>query len=220
MKVAIIFGPPGAGKGTQCALLNSRLGFKTISTGAIIRQEISFQSELGMQVQQIVESGKLVNDDVILSCLESALKSLSLQENSVILLDGIPRNLAQAAGLDALLARFHGHVNKVISLHADLENLLERFSKRWTCSVCNKVESILQTQDISSYKCPSCGSIGSMLRRKDDDLQTAKHRFSVYQEETLPLISYYQDRGVFESIDALLAPEIVYIKAASILLQM
>jgi adenylate kinase len=220
MKVAIIFGPPGAGKGTQCALLNSRLGFKTISTGAIIRQEISFRSELGMQVQQIVESGKLVDDDVILSCLESALKSLHLQEDSVILLDGIPRNLAQAAGLDTLLARFNGHVNKVISLQSDLENLLERFSKRWTCSVCNKVESIVQAQDISSYKCSSCGSMGSMLRRKDDDLQTAKHRFSVYQEETLPLISYYQDRGVFESIDALLSPEIVYIKAASILLQM
>jgi adenylate kinase len=173
-----------------------------------------------MQVQQIVESGKLVDDDVILSCLESALKSLHLQEDSVILLDGIPRNLAQAAGLDTLLARFNGHVNKVISLQSDLENLLERFSKRWTCSVCNKVESIVQAQDISSYKCSSCGSMGSMLRRKDDDLQTAKHRFSVYQEETLPLISYYQDRGVFESIDALLSPEIVYIKAASILLQM
>ena len=129
MKVAIIFGPPGAGKGTQCSLLNSRLGFKTISTGAIIRQEIASQSHLGLQVKNIVESGQLVNDDVILSCLENALKSFPIENDSIILLDGIPRNLAQAAGLNALLASFNGCVNKVISLQSNLESLLDRFSR-------------------------------------------------------------------------------------------
>lgn len=220
MKVAVIFGPPGAGKGTQCSLLDKRLALKHISTGAIIRQEIASKSSLGMQVKSIVEAGKLVNDDVILSCLESALKSLKKDKDSIVLLDGIPRNLAQASGLDSLLTGFQSRVDKVISLQADLDQLLIRFSKRWTCSVCHQVASIAASDGIASYQCSSCGSIGSMVRRKDDELETVKDRFSIYEKETFPLISHYQNREIFQSIDGLLAPEVVYVKIASILLQM
>lgn len=220
MKVAIIFGPPGAGKGTQCSLLDKRLGLKHISTGAIIRQEIASKSSLGMQVKGIVEAGQLVNDEVILSCLDSALQAFQGDQNSIVLLDGIPRNLAQASGLDDLLSRFQSRVDKVISLQADLDQLLVRFSKRWTCSVCHQVASIESKNEIASYKCSSCASVGSMVRRKDDELETVKDRFSIYEKETFPLISHYQDKGIFESIDGLLAPEVVYIKIASILLQM
>jgi len=219
MKVAIIFGPPGAGKGTQCSFLSKRLGFTHISTGAMIRQEIASQSDLGLKVKNIVESGRLVEDDVILSCLESVLKTVSLQQDSLILLDGIPRNVAQAEGLQDLLASFQLKINKVVLLQADLDRLVERFSRRWTCNACGQIASISQHADISEYVCPACHAKGSMTRRKDDELETVKQRFSVYQEETAPLISYYQDKDVFEVVDALHSPEFVYVKIASILLQ-
>jgi adenylate kinase len=219
MKVIIFLGPPGVGKGTQCSLLSSRLGVKHISTGAIIRQEIASESALGLKVKSIVESGHLVDDKSIFECLENALALMKPKQNDLILLDGIPRNLSQAKEFDVLIGKFSSKVDLVLSLSADLDKLLERFERRWTCSSCEKIDSIAPQTDISNYTCNNCGKLGTMFRRKDDEPETVKRRFTVYQQETLPLVSYYADRNNLSIIDGLRQPEIVYAEIVSILLR-
>ncbi|WP_233231185.1 adenylate kinase family protein [Silvanigrella aquatica] len=219
MKVIIFLGPPGVGKGTQCSLLSTRLGVKHISTGAIIRQEIASESALGLRVKSIVEAGHLVDDKSIFECLESALSSMNFQNNDLILLDGIPRNLSQAKEFEVLIGKFSSKVDLVISLSADLNKLLERFERRWTCSACGKIESIAPHTDMSHYACRSCEKTGTMFRRKDDEPETVKRRFAVYQQETLPLVSYYADKNNLSIIDGLRQPEIVYAEIVSILLR-
>lgn len=219
MKVIIFLGPPGVGKGTQCSLLNSRLGVKHISTGAIIRQEIASESPLGLKVKSLVESGHLVDDKSIFECLESTLNHMDLKQNDIILLDGIPRNLSQAKEFDVLISKFSSKVDLVVSLSADLDKLIERFEKRWTCSSCGKIESISPDANIAKYVCSSCEKVGTMFRRKDDEPETVKKRFSVYQQETQPLISFYADRNNLCVVDGLRQPEIVYAEIVSILLR-
>lgn len=219
MKVIIFLGPPGVGKGTQCSLLSSRLGVKHISTGAIIRQEIASESALGLKVKSIVESGHLVDDKSIFECLENALAFMKPKENDLILLDGIPRNLSQAKEFDVLISKFSSKVDLVLSLSADLDKLLERFERRWTCSSCGKIDSIVPQTDISNYICNNCGKLGTMFRRKDDEPETVKKRFTVYQQETLPLVSYYADKNNLSIINGLRQPEIVYAEIVSILLR-
>ncbi|BBH53889.1 adenylate kinase family protein [Fluviispira sanaruensis] len=219
MKVIIFLGPPGVGKGTQCSLLSSRLGVKHISTGAIIRQEIASESALGLKVKGIVESGHLIDDKSMFLCLENALSSMTLNQNDIVLMDGIPRNLSQAKEFDSLLSKFSSKVDLVLSLTADLEKLVERFERRWTCSACGKVDSIVAHTDISKYSCVSCGKLGSMFRRKDDEPETVRRRFTVYQQETFPLVSYYADRKLLSIVDGLKSPEIVYAEIVSILMR-
>jgi adenylate kinase len=219
MKVIIFLGPPGVGQGTQCSLLSARLGVKHISTGAIIRQEIASESALGLKVKSIVESGHLVDDKSIFECLESTLNVMKPKQNDIILLDGIPRNLSQAKEFDVLISKFSSKVDLVLSLSADLDKLLERFEKRWTCSSCGKIDSIPTGTDVANYVCSSCEKMGTMFRRKDDEPETVKRRFTVYQKETEPLVSYYADRNNLSIIDGLRQPEIVYAEIVSILLR-
>lgn len=200
-------------------MLSSRLGVKHISTGAIIRQEIASESALGLKVKSIVESGHLIDDKSMFECLEHALTALKPNPNDIILMDGIPRNLSQAEDFDDLLSKFSSKVDLAISLSADLDKLVERFERRWTCSSCGKVDSISSQTDISKYACSSCGKLGSMFRRKDDEPETVRRRFAVYQKETLPLVSYYADKNYLSIVDGLKPPEIVYAEIVSILLR-
>jgi adenylate kinase len=219
MKIIVFLGPPGVGKGTQCSLLSTRLGVKHISTGAIIRQEIASESELGLRVKGIVETGHLVDDQSIFSCLENALTSMQPKHNDIILLDGIPRNLSQAKDLDLVLNKFSSKVDLVLSLSADLDKLIERFERRWTCSSCGKIEAIPQQTNIGHFVCTGCGKQGTMFRRKDDEPETVRKRFTVYQKETLPLASFYTDKNNLCVIDGLRHPEFVYAEIVSILLR-
>ena len=222
MKLVILLGPPGVGKGTQCALLSSRLGFKHISTGSIIRKEIQSQSELGLRVKSLVEAGNLVDDKTIFLCLEKALNDLNCSSGSTILLDGLPRNLSQARDLDLLIQRTSFECVQVVCLDADTELLTQRFQSRFTCSNCGNVESIdVQDHDIVSleaYKCKSCKSVGSMARRRDDEASTVRHRLDLYQKETLPLVSFYKDKNIISFVNGLMPPESVYVRVASFLI--
>lgn len=222
MKLAIFLGPPGVGKGTQCSLLSSRLGFKHISTGSIIRKEIQSKSELGLRVQGLVESGNLVDDKTIFLCLEKALGNLTCSSQTTILLDGLPRNLSQAKELDSLVQRTSFESVQVVCFDADAELLKQRFQFRYTCSNCGNVESIdVEKQNVMSfetYQCKSCQSVGCMVRRRDDEASTVKHRLDLYQKETLPLISFYKDKNIISFVRGLLPPEFVYVRVASFLI--
>lgn len=221
MRIGILLGPPGIGKGTQCALLSQRLGFKHISTGNLIRQEIASLTPVGIKVKALVEAGMLVDNDTILKCLESSLKSSSFSKTDVLLLDGIPRNLAQAEGLEVLLAsEFKTKVDCVVALSADPNALVERFRKRATCSKCGHIESVPPSSPIAlnSLKCSSCGTLGSLTRRKDDEPATVQKRFEIYEQETFPLVSYYRKRDALTTVNGLDKQEYVYARIAHTLI--
>ena len=220
MKLVILLGPPGVGKGTQCSLLSSRLGYKHISTGTIIRNEIKSKSELGLRVQSLVESGNLVDDKTILSCLEKAIYELNCPSDTTILLDGLPRNLAQANQLDIIIKKTGFDSFKVVCLDADTDLLTQRFESRFTCSNCSAVESIINNKDLdlSSYKCKSCGTAGVVFRRRDDEASTVKHRLDLYEKETLPLVDFYKGKKNISFVNGLLPPELVYVRVASFLI--
>jgi adenylate kinase len=216
----VILGPPGVGKGTQCNLLKSRLGFYHISTGAIIRNEIQSNSELGLKVKSIVESGNLVDDQTIFSCLENALSELNTSSEFSILLDGLPRNLSQANDLDTLVSKFNFSKVVVIALDADVEKIVSRFKSRYTCSSCSYIGSFPEATS-DNYKtllCPSCHKQGSLARRPDDEELTVRHRLELYKKETHPLLDYYKKKDNLHIIDGLMSPELVYVNVASCLI--
>lgn len=222
MRLVIFLGPPGVGKGTQCALLSVRLGFKHISTGAIIRKEIQSQSSLGLRVKSIVESGNFVDDDTIFLCLEKAFDELNCAPETTILLDGLPRSLAQAKQLNSLVRKKNFETVQVICLEAETELLVKRFERRFTCSACGNVESLnLQNGELTSMnaiQCQFCHGVGTLVRRKDDEPVTVRHRQALYQTETLPLVSFYKELNIISFVDGLMPPECVYVKVASFLI--
>ena len=224
MKLIIILGAPGVGKGTQCALLSQRLGYKHISTGSIIRKEIQSQSPLGLRVKTLVDSGNLVDDESIFLCLENALSRFLSSEkknfNDTILLDGLPRNLSQAQNLNQLIEKVGFKSVQVVCLEANRELLVQRFQNRLTCSSCQNVQSLQgkDTLNFSGYSCQACGTVGSMVRRKDDEAETVQYRLNLYEKETLPVASFYQEKEIIYFVDALMPPEFVYVRVASFVL--
>jgi adenylate kinase len=215
MNCFVFVGPPGSGKGTQCALLSQRLSFTHVSTGALIREEIASGSSLGKAVKQLVESGGLVDDETIVKCLSSHLDGLSETRKKIILLDGIPRNLKQAHLLSNMLP---GAISGVIYLSADPKELVARFAKRWHCTKCGKVESF-EYSPSSDYLCPACGKENSYKRRKDDEPTVVLSRFEIYQQQTTDLLNYYKNLKILYEFDALQPIEVTYAHVGALILQ-
>jgi len=217
MRCVLFLGPPGVGKGTQCALLSQRLGFTHLSTGAIIRREIASGSALGVRVKTLVDQGGLVDDATVLSCLEQALSSLQISKDAVVMLDGCPRNLAQAISVEPLLEKIGATLERVISFQADLADLVERFASRVNCSSCGWIGSLSPDVDLKTKECGACHTVGTLYRRNDDSPASVEKRFMLYRAETEPLIAFYEKKGLLYSINGLASKEDVYAKVASIL---
>lgn len=213
MKVCVLLGPPGAGKGTQASLLATRLGAAHVSTGLLIRNEIASGSELGRAVKAVVESGQLVSDDLLFNCLNSGLRKIP-SSVPLLLLDGVPRTVSQVDLLDKTLATMSLKVDAAVAVTAPVEKLVDRFSKRWTCSACGTVTSFDSEALAASGQCQSCSKTGSFMRRKDDEPETVRTRFAVYDRETAPLIDVFRKRGLLAEVDGLQAVERVYVDVA------
>lgn len=214
MKVCVLLGPPGAGKGTQASLLSGRLGGAHISTGLIIRNEIASGSTLGKTVKSVVESGQLVSDDLLFECLNSGLSQLS-KELPFLLLDGVPRTVSQVSKLDEVLSKLGLKVDVAVAVSAPLERLVERFSKRWTCSSCGNVTSLETEAQAATETCSKCGKVGLFNRRPDDEPEAVRTRFEVYEKETAPLMDIFQKRGLLKQVDGLRPVERVYVDVAN-----
>lgn len=214
MKVVVLFGPPGAGKGTQAGLLASRLGAKHVSTGGILRSQIASGSELGTRIKGIVESGRLVDDDTLFAALEADLTGLK-NGTDILILDGVPRTVSQVSRLDTSLTRLGLSVGKVLYISAPLERLVERFAKRWTCKSCGNVFSFSTKGEAEAATCGACGTKGAMYRRADDAPEAVERRFRVYEEETLPVVEQYQRHNLVRNVDGLQSQELVYVEVAA-----
>jgi len=189
----ILLGAPGAGKGTQSAILAQELGIPTISTGNILRAAMNDGSELGRQVKACMESGHLVPDEIIIGIIDERLGRDDCAAGYI--LDGVPRTIAQAEALEA-----HGiSFDRVISLEISDEAIKERMGGRRVCPKCGATYHVAAVPPKTPGVCDVCGS--GLITRRDDAPETVQERLEVYHRETEPLKEFYRSRGVLVSVE-------------------
>lgn len=193
----ILFGPPGAGKGTQAKFIVDSFGIPQISTGDMLRAAVKDQTPLGLVAKQIMESGGLVSDEVVLGIVRERLANPDCSNGFI--LDGFPRTIPQADALDGILKSLGRHIDHVISLDVDFSEIVQRLSGRRACSACGKGYHVLYDPPAVQGVCDACGA--SLIQRDDDKEDTVKNRLSVYEQQTSPLKAYYETAGVLRHID-------------------
>ncbi len=202
----VIFGPQGAGKGTQSARIAEKYGIPAISTGDIFRWAIKGQTSLGLKVQEFVDAGHLVPDDLTIAIIEERLGADDARPG--FLLDGFPRNIAQAEALDEILAGKKSSLDAAIAIEVPEEVSLRRLLGRRVCSECGR-NYHLDAPPKNDWTCDVCG--GAVVERTDDhDEQTIRERLKLYHEQTEPLKAYYRDRGLLREIDGQASPDDVF----------
>lgn len=186
----ILLGAPGAGKGTQGALLVKRHGLERISTGDLLREAVRRGTPLGQEAKRFMDAGELVPDDVILKMVRDVIA----EARDGFILDGFPRTRDQAEGLDVILRELDIALDGVVVLEVPDDDLVKRISGRRSCPDCNAVYNIYFDPPEVDGVCDKCG--GALVERADDDASTVQRRLEVYRRQTEPLIAYYRDAGV------------------------
>ncbi len=210
----ILLGAPGVGKGTQAKMLMKKNDIPQISTGDILRSEVADQTELGLRAKEIMARGELVSDDIILGMVENRLSMPDCKKGFI--LDGFPRTIPQAEGLDVLLEKMNILNLKVIEIYVPQEELVRRLTSRRICANCGKDYNISVKPLPPGGKCERCG--GDIIQREDDKEATIKNRLQVYQELTAPLVSYYQGKGNLHRVDGKKSVDSVFDNIEKILL--
>lgn len=193
MMKLIMFGPPGAGKGTQADILGRRYGIKKISTGDALRDVIRSGSELGEQVKDLMDQGKFVPDEIVTEIIRDRVSSPDCANGFI--LDGFPRNLAQAEALVDMGIK----VNKALLIDVPDEVLVDRVQGRVMCDKCGASYHLKNNPPAVEGVCDKCG--GHLEARSDDRPETVQARLKVYHELTDPVVDFYRDRGVLSEID-------------------
>lgn len=204
VKVVILLGPPGSGKGTQAVRLTKELGIPHISTGDLFRENISKDTELGKRAKTFMNAGKLVPDEVVLDMLFDRVSRPDCEKG--YLLDGFPRTLPQAAALDKFLASNVDLV--VLDLEVPDEVIVKRAEGRLTCKSCGSVYNRYFTPPVKEGVCDKCG--GELIQRPDDKAEVVQERLRVYREQTFPLVEYYTKKGVLKRVDGTQSPDAVF----------
>lgn len=206
----VIFGPQGAGKGTQGARIAEKYGIPAISTGEIFRWAIKGKTALGNKVSEYVDAGKLVPDSLVIEVVTDRLSADDAKEG--FLLDGFPRNVGQAKALDAFLADTGSALDGAIVIDVPEEVSLRRILGRRVCSNCGRNYS-LDSPPEDDWTCDNCG--GKVVERSDDHEEaTVRERLSLYHEQTEPLTEYYEAKGILRCIDGEGSPDEVFSRIA------
>lgn len=195
----VLFGGPGAGKGTQSEFLKTEFGMLHISTGDLLREGIANQTEAGMKAKSFMDAGELVPDEVILGIMQEKFETSDLSNG--LILDGFPRNIKQATALDKMLDGLDTQIDKAILIDTPNDIIIQRICSRRMCKSCGRIGSVLglNAQDAAAYVCPDCG--GEMYQREDDNEATVQNRIDVYMEKTAPLIDYYSKQNKLAKVD-------------------
>jgi adenylate kinase len=194
----ILFGPPGAGKGTQAKLLTEELSAPQIATGDMMRAERQLGSELGKKFDEYMSAGKLVPDELVIELIKKRLSQADAQRGAIF--DGFPRTVPQAEALDALLASMGRKIERVIALEVPLDSIVDRVVGRRVCLDCGQTYHVSYNPPPSGGVCSSCQG-GNIVQRKDDTEEVVTTRFEQYQAMTEPVLAHYQTQGVVKSID-------------------
>ena len=208
----ILFGPPGAGKGTQSVLLVERFQMRHISTGDLFREAVKNQTALGIKAKVFMDAGKLVPDSVVIGMVEEALTKLGAQE---FILDGFPRTVHQAEALQDLLHAISMPIEKAIFLEVPRQLLLSRLSGRRVCGTCGTVYHLDSKPTSVPGVCDVCGGVVS--QRKDDQSDVIETRLEAYENSTRPLKKYFAERGSYVEVDGTGDSGEVFLQIASIM---
>jgi adenylate kinase len=192
----VMLGPPGAGKGTQAALLAEKLGTPHVASGDLFREALKGQTELGLTAQSYMDRGELVPDEVTIAMVEERLARSDCDGG--VILDGFPRTIEQAEALKRLLHDQGKVVDAAIFIDAAEDELVRRLSSRWTCRDCQAVYNVISNPPREEGKCDICG--GELYQRADDVPETVRNRIQVYRQQTSPLIDYYRDEGLLVTV--------------------
>jgi len=194
----VLVGPPGAGKGTQAQFLAAHFQIPHISTGDIFRANLKGETPLGLEAKKYMDKGDLVPDSVTNDMVKDRLNKDDLDNG--FLLDGYPRNVAQAEVLRAVLAEKATPLHAALELNIDPEEIVARLSGRRSCSNCQKPYHVVNEKPAVEGICDACG--GALIQREDDKAEVIKHRLNVYAEQTAPIINFYRNEGLLITINA------------------
>jgi adenylate kinase len=196
----VLFGPPGAGKGTQAKRLEEKYGIAQLSTGEMLRAEVAEQTDVGRAADALMKEGNLVPDALITSMINRRLDHDDCRNGFI--LDGFPRTVAQAEALDELLATKGIKLDHVLSIEVEDKAMVERIVGRFTCARCGEGYHETFKRPKVEGVCDVCGST-EFARRSDDNAETVRQRLKAYYQETEPVLRYYEKQGLVETVDGM-----------------
>jgi adenylate kinase len=193
----VIFGPPGAGKGTQAKLLSERLGVPHIATGDMLREAVKAGTRLGGLAKKYMDEGRLVPDEVVIGMVEERLRQPDCSKGFI--LDGFPRTIEQAEALDSELEKLGLKLDAVLNLEVGDEEVVKRIALRRTCRSCGAVYHLIFNPPSREGVCDRCG--GELYQRDDDREEVVRNRLKVYRQQTKPLLEFYRRRGLLRDVN-------------------
>ncbi len=193
----VLLGAPGAGKGTQAAVLTAQLGMVHVASGDLFRRALQEQTELGLLAKSYMEKGELVPDEVTINMVLERIRMPDCAAG--VLFDGFPRTLSQARALDDKLSAEGRTIDKTVYIEVPAEDLVKRLSGRWICRDCQTPYHAVSSPPKVAGKCDSCG--GELYQRADDTEETVRERLKVFMSQTLPIVDYYEKQGKLLRLD-------------------
>jgi adenylate kinase len=199
----ILLGPPGAGKGTQARMLAERAGVPQVASGDLLREAVRERTPLGAKARTYMDRGELVPDDLVLGLIEERLKKPDARAGFI--LDGFPRNAAQAEALDKILERIGGGIDRVVAIAVPDDEIVKRISGRRTCRTCGAMYHVIYSPPNNMDLCDKDN--GELYQREDDAEDVVRMRLQVYAGATRPLLAYYGGRKLLADVDGIGSPQ-------------
>lgn len=212
--IIILFGPPGAGKGTQAQIIEKEQGLIQLSTGDMLRAAVAAETHYGQRAKEKMEAGQLVSDDIVIGIIADRIKEDDCKNGFI--LDGFPRTVAQAKALDVMLKEQGVKLDAVVEMKVDDEALVGRISGRYTCAKCNQGYHDTNLKPKVEGVCDECGAT-EFKRRADDNAETVGKRLDEYYAQTAPVLPYYADKGILQQVDGMAAIDDVAAEIAAVL---
>ena len=194
----VLFGPPGAGKGTQAQLLKESLGIEHVSSGDLFRHHLSNGTELGELARGYMNRGELVPDEVTIGMVIDRISGIGDADG--FMLDGFPRNTTQAEALEAALGEWGQRLDRVVHIQVEDGELIRRLSNRYVCRACQRPFARDAETGAPPAKCVYCPDGGDIYQRDDDTEAAVANRLSIYHQETAPVLEFYRQRGLLADI--------------------
>jgi len=206
----VLLGAPGSGKGTQAQKLRDDRGIPQVSSGDLLRDAVARGTDLGKRAKAAMDAGELVSDEIVLGLIRERLGRPDAAQGFI--LDGYPRNVAQAGALDRLLAEIGQPIDAVVLMDVDTKVLFQRLTGRRTCPQCGKVFNVYSSPSTKGERCDNAhdGEAPVLVQRADDKEDVIANRLKVYESQTRPLVEHYRGRGLLKVVDADQPVEKVY----------